>query len=101
MKYIFLFILYVIKKSIICHEIKVVYVPKLDLTVQADWITKGFSETGGEKVCCSFECSKHDVCRAFLLENDRCVLIGDSTLFGDDVSIEELAPVMFYYSTYE
>ena len=101
MKYIFLFILCVIKNSIIFHEIKVVYVPKLNFTVQANWIVKGFGETEGGKVSCSFECSKHDVCRAFLLENDRCVLIGDSTLSGDDVSIEELAPVMFYYSTYE
>ena len=47
------------------------------------------------EMLCASECTD-EACRAFLIDNNRCILIGHSTLPGDDVIIdEELAVVIF------
>ena len=41
---------------------------------------------GKSRMRCASKCSEHEECRAFLQDNSRCILIGDTSQLGDDVT---------------
>ena len=49
------------------------------------------------QVKCSFGCSEQTGCLAFLYENNRCILIGNSSLSGDDVIMTNMTEGMKIY----
>ena len=51
---------------------------------------------GMSKIRCAFECTKLEGCRAFVYENDRCILIGNDTLPGVSVALQTDEPMDAY-----
>ena len=72
------------------------------------WVAREVTSLrGSSKVRCARKCSELEGCWAFVRENDRCILIGHTTLPGNDVTEGHLEtdgsidvfgiPVLFFY----
>ena len=46
--------------------------------------------TGSGLLACAFACTELGGCRAFVREHERCILLGDATLPGEDVAAASL-----------
>ena len=46
---------------------------------------------GGSRLKCGSQCSEHERCAAFMYHNNRCILIGSSTLPGNDVNANDIS----------
>ena len=51
---------------------------------------------GGSRITCGSQCTKHDECSSFIYHNNRCVLIGSSTLPGNDVNLSDVSTSVIY-----
>ena len=58
-----------------------------DVTVREVTSLRG---TGSGLLACAFACTELGGCRAFVREHERCILLGDATLPGEDVAAASL-----------
>ena len=58
-----------------------------DVTVREVTSLRG---TGSGLLACAFVCTELGGCRAFVREHERCILLGDATLPGEDVAAASL-----------
>ena len=65
--------------------------------LQNDVIFKEMTSQFGNYVSCSFKCANLDDCQGFNFQNQRCILIGNSSLPGQDVNMVELLGTVEIY----
>ena len=51
---------------------------------------------GQPKARCAFACTKFEGCQAFVREHERCILLGNATLPGEDVTMQTDEPTDVY-----